>query len=237
VLLPPRGRAMRKQPSRRGFKNQVLAKLTLADSSLLAPHLEAVDLPLGTALETSSKRINTIYFLDRGFASVVANGASGRAIEVGIIGREGMTGLPVVLGHDRAARDTYIQVAGSGWAIAASKLKEAMHGSGPLHRSLLRCVHAFMLQTTETGVANGRSKNEERLARWLLLADDRLERGELPLTHKLLAIMLGGQRPGVTLALQVLQRKGLIRAGRGIITILDRKGLAKFSNGAYLPPG
>ena len=228
---------MPKQPSRRGFKNQVLAKLTLADSSLLAPHLDAVDLPLGTALEASSKRINTIYFLDRGFASVVANGASGRAIEVGIIGREGMTGLPVVLGHDRAARDTYIQVAGSGWAIATAKLKEAMHESVPLHRSLLRCVHSFMLQATETAAANGRSKNEERLARWLLMADDRLQGDELPLTHKLLAIMLGGHRPGVTLALQVLERKGLIRAGRGIITILDRKGLVKFSNGAYQPPG
>ena len=236
MLLPPRGRAMPQQPSRRGFKNQVLAKLTLADSSLPAPHLEAVDLPLGKALETSGKRIETIYFLDRGFASVVANGASGRAIEVGLIGREGMTGLPVVLGHDRAARETYIQVAGSGWAIGATKLREAMNASVPLHRSLLRCVHAFMLQTTETGVANGRSKNEERLARWLLMADDRIDGGKVPLTHKLLAIMLGGQRPGVTLAIQVLERKRLICARRGLITILDRKGLIKFSNGAYEPP-
>ena len=220
----------------RALKNQVLAKLTLADSNLLTPHLKPVDLPLHTVLETSNKRIDTIYFPERGFASVVANGSGTKSIEVGIIGREGMTGLPVVLGHDRAARDTYIQVAGSGWSIGAAKLKAAMNGSVPLHRSLLRCVHAFMLQTTDTAAANGRSKNEERLARWLLLADDRLEGGELPLTHKLLAIMLGGQRPGVTLALQVLQRKGLIRAGRRIITILDRKGLVKFSNGAYRPP-
>lgn len=227
---------MLKNPSRRGFKNRVLAKLTLADFSLLAPHLEAVDLPLGTALETSSKRIDTIYFIDRGFASVVANGASDRAIEVGIIGREGMTGLPVLLGHDRAARDTYIQVAGSGWSIGTVHLREAVNLSVQLHWSLLRCAHAFMLQTTETAVANGRSKNEERLARWLLMADDRIDGGELPLTHRLLAIMLGGQRPAVTLAMQVLERRGLISARRGVITILDRKGLMKFSKGAYVPP-
>ena len=237
MLLPPMGRAMPKQPSRRGLKNQVLAKLALADSSLLAPHLEAVDLPLGTALETSSKRINTIYFLDRGFASVVANRASGRAIEVGIIGREGMTGLPVVLGHDRAARDTYIQVAGSGWAIATVKLKEAMHGSGPLHRTLLRCVHALMLQTTETAVANGRSKNEERLARWLLLADDRLEAASCRSHTSFLPSCWEDSAPELPSRCKCFNARGLIRAGRGIITILDRKGLVKFSNGAYLPPG
>ena len=104
-----------------------------------------------------------------------------------------------------------------------------------LHRSLLRCAHAFLLQTTQTALANGRNKNEERLARWLLMADDRMDGGELPLTHKLLAIMLGGHRPAVTLALKALERKGLIKAGRGLIAILDRKGLVRFSNGAYLP--
>ena len=222
--------------SRRGCKNRVLAKLALADFNLLAPHLEPVDLPLHTVLETSNKRIDTVYFLELGFASVVANGSSKTSIEVGIIGREGMTGLVVVLGHDRTPRDTYMQVAGSGWAIGTVRLREAIIHSGQLHRSLLLCVHAFMLQTTETAIANGRSKNEERLARWLLMADERIEGGDLPLTHHLLAIMLGGQRPAVTRALQVLERRGLIRAGRGTITILDRKGLVKFSNGAYLGP-
>jgi len=227
---------MPQKPSRRGFKNRVLAKLAVEDFNLLAPHLAPVDLPLRTALETSNKRIETIYFLDRGFASVVANGSGEKPIEVGMIGLEGMTGLPVVLGHDRAAHDTYIQAAGSGWVIGMANLRAAMDKSVQLHRSFLRCAHAFLLQTTQTALANGRNKNEERLARWLLMADDRIDGGELPLTHKLLAIMLGGHRPAVTLALQALERKGLIKAGRGFIAILDRKGLVKFSNGAYLPP-
>ena len=227
---------MPKHTSRRRFQNRILSNLARADFALLTPHLAPVDLPLRTPLETSKKGIDTIYFLDRGFASVVANGASERAIEVGIIGREGMTGLPVVLGRDRAAHDTYIQAAGSGWSIGAANLRRAMDHSVRLHRAFLDCAHSFLMQTAQTAIANGRSKNEERLARWLLMADDRIENGEVPLTHRLLAIMLGGHRPAVTLALQVLERKRLISTNRGLITILDRKGLVKFSKGAYVPP-
>jgi CRP-like cAMP-binding protein len=92
-----------------------------------------------------------------------------------------------------------------------------------LHRSLLRCVHDFLIQTAQTAVANGRSKLEERLARWLLMANDRIDGPEVPLTHKFLAVMLGAHRPFVTLTVQALERKGLIRAGRQVITIIDRK--------------
>jgi CRP-like cAMP-binding protein len=147
-----------------------------------------------------------------------------------------MTGLTVVLGQDRARHNAYIQVAGAGRCISAAKLRNAIAQSVTLHHSLLQCVNAFLVQTTETAVANGRAKNEERLARWLLMADDRIDGGELPLTHKLLAIMLGVQRPAVTVAVQALEREGLIKAGRRVITVLDRKGLVKFSNGAYVAP-
>jgi CRP-like cAMP-binding protein len=97
-------------------------------------------------------------------------------------------------------------------------------------------VNAFLIQTTETALANGRSKNEERLARWLLMADDRIDGSDLPLTHKLLAIMLGVQRPAVTATVQALEREGLIKAGLRVITIVDREGLVRFSNGAYVAP-
>jgi CRP-like cAMP-binding protein len=111
-----------------------------------------------------------------------------------------------------------------------------MDRSVRLHRSLLRCAHAFLIQTTQTALANGRSKNEARLARWLLMADDRIDGGEVPLTHKFLGIMLGVQRPAVTVAVQALEEAGLISAGRKVITIIDRRGLEKMSNGAYLRP-
>jgi CRP-like cAMP-binding protein len=226
---------MPKKPSRSGIKSRVLSRLSRADFALLQPHLVAVDLPVFTQLETGNKRIDAVYFIERGFASVVADGSGERGIEVGIIGREGMTGLAVVMGNDCSPHDTYIQAAGAGQRISAAKLRWAMNRSVQLHRSLLRYAHAFLIQTTQTALANGRSKNAERLARWLLMADDRIDGRELPLTHKFLSIMLGVQRPGVTLAVQALEREGLISARRGVITITDRKGLQELSNGAYLP--
>ncbi len=216
--------------------NKLLSRLSRADLRLLEPHLEAVDLPVRRQLESRNKPVGHVYFLDRGMASVVANGT--HEIEIGMIGREGMTGLSVVLdgdGKNRAIHETYMQIAGSGQRISADKLREADAGSASLHRELLRCAHAFMIQTTQTALANGRSKIEERLARWLLMAADRVDGNELPLTHEFLAIMLGVRRSGVTVALQGLERTGLIAHRRGVITILDREALEKSSNGTYFP--
>lgn len=215
--------------------NLILARLSKADFQLLAPHLEPADLPLHKHLEQRGKPIKAIYFLDRGFASVVANGKSERPIEVGLIGREGMTGLPVVLGGDRnEENETYIQAAGSGQCIPTKHLRHAIDNSVSLHRSLLRYAQAFLNQTAGTAVANGRAKIEERLARWLLMAADRLDNGELPLTHEFLAMMLGVRRPGVTVAIQELERQGLISKRRGRIVILDRAALETLSNGTYV---
>jgi CRP-like cAMP-binding protein len=236
VLLPQWERAMPKNPSRRGIENRILSRLSRADFALLKPYLVPVDLPVLARLETANKRIDSIYFIERGFASVVADGSDEGGIEVGIIGREGMTGLAVVMGNHRAPHDTYIQAAGAGQRISAAKLRWAMDQSVPLHRLLLRYAHAFHIQTTHTALANGRSKNAERLARWLLMADDRIDGSELPLTHKLLSIMLGLHRPGVTVAVRALENAGLIRTNRGAITILDRRELERMSNGTYLPP-
>ena len=105
--------------------NRILSRLSRQEFALLEPHLEAVDLPVRKTLEARRKRIDQVYFIESGFASVVANGTNKPSIEVGIIGREGMTGLAVVLGHDRAQHATYIQVAGKGLRISAAKLREA----------------------------------------------------------------------------------------------------------------
>ena len=226
---------MPEKRTRAAIKNRVLSALSRADFALLKPHLVPVDLPVFTQLETGNRRIDTVYFPERGLASVVA-GPDQQQIEVGIIGREGMTGLAVVMGRDRSPFNTYVQVAGAGQRISTAKLRSAMDRSVRLHRSLLRYAHFYLTQTAHTALANARSKNTERLARWLLIADDRIDGGELPLTHKLLSIMLGAKRPGVTLAVRLLERQGLIKARRGVITIVDREGLVRFSNGAYLPP-
>jgi len=216
--------------------NRILSHLSRKDFALLEPHFEPVDLPVRKSLEARRKRIDHVYFVESGFASVVANGASKLSIEVGIIGREGMTGLAVVLGNDRALHETYIQVAGKGLRISATNLRGAIECSSSLHRPMLRYAHAFLLQTTTTALANGRSKIEERLARWLLMANDRIDGKEVPLTHEFLGLMLGTHRPGVTIALQALERAGLIHTKRRSITILDRKRLEKGANGGYVRP-
>ena len=222
------------EPHPRATSNRILSALTQTDFQLLEPRLETIDLPVRKQLEKAKKRVEHVYFMESGMASVVADG--GRKLEVGIVGREGMTGLSVVLtSRDPAPHETFIQIAGKGMRIVADDLRDAIGTSVPLHHAMLRYANAFMIQTTETAIANGRGKAEQRLARWLLMVDDRIDGSELPLTHEFLAIMLGVQRPGVTLALQDLERTGLISHRRSFISIVDRKGLEEFA-AAYLFP-
>jgi CRP-like cAMP-binding protein len=197
--------------------------------------LKSIDLPLRKELEHRHRPVEQVYFPESGFASVVANG-SDRSIEVGLIGRDGMTGLSIVMGADRPPNDTFVQMAGAAQRLNADALRKVIEQSPSLHRSLLRYCHAFLSQASQTAVANGRHKIEERLARWLLMAHDRSDGDDLPLTHEFLAIMLCVRRPGVTVALEQLEQHALIRTGRGMISIIDRQGLEEHSNGAYSQP-
>ena len=216
--------------------NRILLGLSREDFGLLEPDLEAVDLPLRRQLEIRNRRIEYVYFIDSGFASVVANGAGDRQIEVGLIGREGMTGLALMMGVDRTPNETYMQLGGSGRRIKANIFVRAIGQSMSLHRSFLLFAHTLVVQTSHTAMANGRSKIEDREVRWLLMAHYRADGDALPLTHEFLALMLGTQRPGVTIALNHLERQGFIRAHRGVVTIIDRKALEKSSNGTYGGP-
>jgi CRP-like cAMP-binding protein len=217
----------------RDTKNFILLHIADVDFRRLEGDLKQVDLPVRKILERRLRRIDSVYFPDSGFASVVADGS--KPIEVGIIGREGMTGLAVVLGDERPQNETFVKVAGKGSRLATNVLRAAMNDSRPLHRVMLRYVHSFVNQTAMTAQSNGSGKIEERLARWLLMADDRIDGGALPLTHDLLAIMLAVRRSGVTVAMQELEHQGLISRARGSVVILDRAGLEKLCHGAYLP--
>ena len=215
----------------RNSSNLIINRLTSSDFARLQPELEPVDLPLRKVLEPRLKRIDAVYFMEDGFASVVSNGKM--PIEVGVIGREGVTGISALLGIDRPPNETFIQAAGRGQCIKMRTLREATKESATLQALLLRYVHAFLQQTAKTAIANGRSRIEQRLARWLLMADDRIAAAELPLTHEFLAMMLGVRRPGVTIAIQQLERDGLIARRRGTIVILDRDGLEKLAGSIY----
>ncbi len=214
-------------------QNHILSSLSRADFASVEPHLEAILLERRDVLEPSGKPIKHVYFLKAGIASVVATTARDRQIEVGIIGREGMTGIPVVMGTDSSPHSTYMQVAGYGERIAADALRTLMRERASLKECFLRFAQAFMLQTAHTALANGQAKLEERLARWLLMAHDRLDGDEIPLTHEFLALMLSVRRAGVTVALQLLESQGLISATRGLIVVVDRAGLKQVANGLY----
>jgi CRP-like cAMP-binding protein len=216
--------------------NRLLSSLSSADFRLLQPDLEPVTLALRHVLERPDRRIDAVYFPEAGFASVVAVQADDNKVEVGLIGREGMTGLPILLGNHRSPHSTYMQSAGRGQRITAVKLRRAMQASASLQGFLLKYVQAFMTQTAQTAIANARTKLDQRLARWLLMAHDRLDGDRLPITHEFLSLMLGVRRAGVTEALHALVTEKLIHAARSEIVVLDRKGLERRAGESYGTP-
>jgi CRP-like cAMP-binding protein len=218
---------------RDGTNNRILLSLSDEDHGLLSGHLTRVDLPVRRKLELSNRHIEHLYFMENGFASVIANAGGGEAIEIGLIGREGVTGVPVIMGADRWPNETFMQSAGVAKRMTTATLIVVIKQSATLHQVLLTYCHTFLVQVGQTALANGRGKIEQRLARWLCMAHDRSEGDELGLTHEFLALTLGVRRPGVTLALEQLARDDLIQLKRGRITILDRRLLEQRTNGAY----
>jgi CRP-like cAMP-binding protein len=214
-------------------RNRLLAALSPADLALVRPHLNSLVVAVRHEIERPNRRIESVYFMDAGIASVVAVQADETQVEVGLIGPEGMSGTAVVLGGDQSPHSTYIQVAGEAQWIKADQLRKAMKASGSLHALLLKYVQTFMVQTTHTAIANARAQIDRRLARWILMAQDRTGNKALPLTHEFLSLMLGVRRPGVTEALQSLKRQKLIETGRNQIVVFNRNGIEKLAGSSY----
>jgi CRP-like cAMP-binding protein len=220
----------------RTSQNRLLASLSQNDWLLLKPHLRFVDLPLKMQLEASNTPIESSFFLSEGIASVVATGKSGHKAEVGLIGREGMTGSAAILGDTQSPHAIFMQIAGCGHQTTIRHLKEAMRKSRSLSDTLTKFVHAFMIQKSQTALVNGKGTIGARLARWLLMAHDRVEGPRFPVTHEFLSLMLGSTRPGVTNALHGLEGQGLIRSKRNEVVILDRAGLETTADWCYGVP-
>jgi CRP-like cAMP-binding protein len=219
--------------SRADVRNRLLAKMSGADWALLAPHMELVALKERQVVEVPNKPITHVYFVETGVVSVVAVNADDHRIEVGVIGKEGMTGVPLVFGDDRAQHSAYMQIGGSGRRLPAFTFTEAMNRSWSLRALMMKSAQAFMIQTAHTALANGRAKLEERLGRWLLMAHDRMDGDAVPLTHEFLAVMLGVRRAGVTVALHSFERRGLIATRRGQLTIINRPGIVDVAGSFY----
>lgn len=218
-------------------RNRILNALSNADLALLQPHLEWVPLAFRQRLQSSNRQISNVYFPESGIASVVAVGGSERRqAEVALVGRDGMTGLAIVLGAQRSPCEIFIQVEGEGQRISTQNLLDVMGQSITVLNCFLRYTHVFTVQSGYTALANARGNIEERLARWLLMTRDRVETDRMRLTHEFIALMLGVRRAGVTGALQAFERKGLIETARGSVTVMDRDGLEESANGLYGAP-
>jgi CRP-like cAMP-binding protein len=215
------------------YKNKILAALTKAEIARLQPHLDPIDLPRKHVMHEAGEKITYAYFLEEGLASVVVQLENGSTVEVGVVGREGMTGLPILMDTERIPNQAFMQVPGSGHRIKANILRENCAQPGNLRPLLLRYLHLHLVQASQTAACNRMHEVEERMARWLLICQDRMSTNEILLTHEFLAQMLGTRRSSVTLAAGILQRRGLIHYVRGRVHILDQPGLKESACECY----
>jgi CRP-like cAMP-binding protein len=220
------------QPQQSAYRNRLLSGLSSEDRDLLQPSLEPISLELRYMLVEAGQAVEHVTFIEQGITSVLADTSEGR-FEVGMIGPEGLVGLPVLFGIDHTPHCFMVQAAGEGHRIATPALRAALAQSPTMQAWFMRYAHAWTVQVTQTAYANAGFELEARLARWILMTQDRLGQDELPLTHEFLSMMLGMRRAGVTVAVQVLEGNGLIRAKRGRITVLNRPGLEEVADAAY----
>jgi len=222
-----------KSHANRSHANRLLGLLPPRDYRRLQPHLQAVALDYRQSLYSANEPIGFVYFIETGVGSLVNTMANGQAAEVGTIGSEGMVGLPLLLGDDRAPTSVYIQVPGAGLRMKAALFKRELVQSASMRAVMLRYAHAFFNQVAQSAACNHFHSLQQRCCRWLLMTHDRMQSDEFLLTQEFLAMMLGVQRTGVTAAAGALQRAGLIRYRRGIVTMLDRDGLERRSCECY----
>ncbi|MEO1132376.1 MAG: Crp/Fnr family transcriptional regulator [Cyanobacteria bacterium J06639_1] len=202
-------------------KNRLLALVSDATYNRLQPHFEVVSLPAGRILYEPGEAIQEMFFPCGAMISFVSTMENGSTTEIGMVGYEGMTGLPAIWGGKSSTSRAIVQVGGDAIAIDAKTIKEEFARGEDLQRILLLYMQAFLTQVSQTAACNRQHATEERLSRWLLSARDCVHRSELPLTQEFVANMLGIRRPSVTVAAGMLQQAGVIRYARGNIVILD----------------
>ena len=207
-------------------RNLILSQLPADEYAALAKHLVPVDLPLDKRLSEPNQPIEFIYFLNTGLISTDAVTLKGEQVEVGVIGREGFSGLPALFDQPQMSHSVIIQGSGEGLRVRSSQIRNEFLKGGMLQKLVYTFSYLQLVQITQSVLCNRMHEVEARLARWLLTSADRMESEFLHLTQEFLSQMLGVQRSTVTVAAGELQRNGLIGYSRGRIHILDRPGLA-----------
>jgi CRP-like cAMP-binding protein len=206
-------------------RNRLLARLSAGEYQHLAAHLEPVDLPFRHVLFAARGPIDYVYFPSRGVASAVTYSGAGSAIEVATVGDEGMLGVTALFGNATSPNEVFMQVAGAGARMPAETLRREAGPGSALYRVLVPYLNFYLAQVSQAAACNGLHLVRQRCCKWLLMTHDRVHADDVPLTHEFLAMMIGVHRPSITEVLRPLQDEGLIRGGRGTITVLDRAGV------------
>jgi CRP-like cAMP-binding protein len=214
--------------------NLLLRVLSDADLALLEPHFEHEQLKLKDPIFASNEPIERVYFLESGVGSIVAEQEGGDQVEVGLFGREGMSGAAVVMGAGQTPHASMVQVGNpAALSIKSERLLEACDASASLRRTLTRYVQSLNVQAAMTAASNAHYALPERLARWLLMCHDRMDSDRMELTHEFLSMMLAVRRSGVTVTLHTLEGAGAIKSDRGVVTITDRHRLEEIAGDSY----
>jgi CRP-like cAMP-binding protein len=213
--------------------NSLLAALPGREYRRLLPGFEPVTLTFGDVLYEPGEAIRHVFFPGTSLVSLLTLVDGHLALEVGLIGRDGVVGIPLVLGHDVSAVRALVQGTGTAMRMAAARFLKEFRRSPPLQRELYRYTHTLMAQISQTAACNRFHVVEERLARWLLMTHDRVKSDRFRLTHEFLGHMLGVRRVGVTKAAHALQERKLISYSRGDIAVLDRVGLEAAACACY----
>lgn len=216
--------------------NRLLGSLSAEDRDVVLGRSELVGLHSGETLTNVGETIGRVHFLESGFVSVIASEGERDQVEIGLIGREGMAGVSVALGCAEAPFRTIVQASGTAYQFTSADFRQLCLDVPSLQRVTLAFSQSFTRQVADTGRANARHTIESRLARWLLMAHDRLDDDDLSITHETLSRMLGVRRPGVTVSLHILEGERMIKATRGKIRILDRAKLDAAAKGSYSLP-
>jgi CRP-like cAMP-binding protein len=214
--------------------NILLRALSEADYALLEPHFRHATLKVKEPLYERNQPIEQVYFPEGGVGSIVSEQEGGERVEVGMYGREGMSGASVVLGAGQSPHASMVQVGNlPALVIASERLLDACAESNALQRLLLRYVQSLNVQAALTAASNAHYALPERLARWLLMCHDRADGDQMELTHEFLSVMLAVRRSGVTVTLHTLESTGAIRSSRGMVTVRDRARLEEIAGDSY----
>ncbi len=213
-------------------RNRLLRAMRPDDFDAIVQVSDVVDLAHRDCLAPPGRPCTHVYFPESGIASVTLQSEPMR-VEIGLIGREGFVGITALLGDGISPHGSFVQLPGRYVRVPVDAFRAAVGASAPLRAMLMRYVQVYIVQVSSTASANGTFTVEQRLARWILMAQDRSDGHELALTHDFLSLMLGVRRPGVTVATHVLEGEHAIRATRGQIVVTNRETLVALSKGSY----